>query len=568
MASKKYSLLTCVLMLLASYGISQTTTTTTTGTSGTTYDVSDSSLIPSRSMPQHTEFMNGTYNYPARPRNQWEVGVKAGLFTISGDVTPQASYGVGAHIRRAFGYLFSARLSYMQGIGKGLNWQRSVNYRNNRAWSDRYGAEAAGGTPGAPVFYNYKSVVHDVALEGIFTLNNIRFHKSRSGVNFYALAGIGGMIYDTHVNALNDQGNATSAFAPAYNFANIQSGTYKDRKETKDALKDLLDDTYETQAETHGERRAQLSNNTFRPVGHLGGGIAFKLSNRVNLALEDRVTITKDDLLDGQQWAEQTNAIFVGQVNPVMTRDFDSYNHLTLGLNINLGARATEPLWWLNPLDYAYSEIRNPRLMRLPKPVLPDADGDGVTDQFDQEQTPAGVPVDTHGVSRDSDGDGVPDARDKELVTPTYCQPVDADGVGKCPCPEGCGTGGSDTACAGALGALPSITFTGNRAALSADAQGLLASVAARLRNSPECRIVVTSYGASSKSEQQRGWDRVNAVINYMVEREGISGDRFFWQLGQEGGDANTIDLRAATAEDQTLPTTVPAPHPNLRGRR
>jgi outer membrane protein OmpA-like peptidoglycan-associated protein len=568
MASKKYSLVTCVLMLLASYGISQTTTTTTTGTSGTTYDVSDSSLIPSRSMPQHTEFMNGTYNYPARPRNMWEVGVKAGLFTISGDVTPQASYGVGAHIRRAFGYLFSARLSYMQGIGKGMNWQRSVNYRNNPAWGDRYGAGAAGGTAGAPVFYNYKSVVHDVALEGIFTLNNIRFHKSRSGVNFYALAGVGGMIYDTHVNALNDNGNPTSAFAPPYNFATVPSGTYKTRKDTKDALKDLLDDTYETQAETHGDRRARLSGNTFRPVGHIGGGIAFKINNRVNIALEDRVTITKDDLLDGQQWAEQTNAIFVGQVNPVMTRDFDSYNHLTLGLNINLGSRATEPLWWLNPLDYAYSEIRNPRLMRLPKPVLPDADGDGVTDQFDQEQTPAGVPVDTHGVSRDSDGDGVPDARDKELVTPTYCQPVDADGVGKCPCPEGCGTGGSDTACAGALGALPSITFTGSRAALSSDAQGLLASVAARLRNSPECRIVVTSYGASSKSEQQRGWDRVNAVINYMVEREGISGDRFFWQLGQEGGDANTIDLRAATAEDQTLPTTVPAPHPNLRGRR
>ena len=74
--------------------------------------------------------------------------------------------------------------------------------------------------------------------------------------------------------------------------------------------------------------------------------------------------------------------------------------------------------------------------MILPKPVLPDADGDGVTDQFDQEQTPQGCPVDTHGVSRDTDGDGVPDCRDKEMVTPTYCQPVDADGVGKCPCPD------------------------------------------------------------------------------------------------------------------------------------
>lgn len=373
------------------------------------------------------------------------------------------------------------------------------------------------------------------------------------------------MAYDAQVNALNDDGNSTGAFSPAYNFTSIQSGTYKTRKDVKDALKNVLDDTYETQAETHGERRPTMGSSTFRPVGHLGGGIAFKLNNKFNLALEDRVTITKDDLLDGQMWSEQTNAVSPGLINPVMTRDFDSYNYLTLGLNMNLGSKATEPLWWLNPLDYAYSEIRNPRLMRLPKPVLPDADGDGITDQFDQEQTPQGVPVDSHGVSRDSDGDGVPDARDKELITPTYCQPVDADGVGKCPCPEGCGTGGSDTACAATLGALPSITFTGNAARLSTDAQGLLASVAARLRNSPECRIVVTSYGASSKAEQQRGWDRVNAVINYMVEREGISGDRFFWQLGQEGGDANTVDLRAASADDQALPTAVPAPHPNLR---
>ena len=143
MASKKYSLLTCVMFLLASYGFSQTTTP-----SGTSYDVSDSSIIPSKSMPQHTEFMNGTYNYPAKPRNQWEVGIKAGLFSINGDVSSLPSYGVGAHIRRAFGYLFSARLEYMQGIGKGLNWKPSGGYGNDPAWFDRY-------TSGGVVYYNY-----------------------------------------------------------------------------------------------------------------------------------------------------------------------------------------------------------------------------------------------------------------------------------------------------------------------------------------------------------------------------------------------------------------------------
>ncbi|MGI8599271.1 MAG: OmpA family protein [Chitinophagaceae bacterium] len=546
MASKKYFLLAGFICLLSSYGFTQDPSTTS-------YDVADSSVVPSRRLPQHTEFMNGTYNYPAKPRSQWEFGIKAGSFTISGDVPVRFSPGFGAHIRKAFGYLFSARLNYMYANGKGLAWQPSTNFLYNTAWtSNGYVPQGFPGVPGGAteqVYYNYKTNVQDLSLEGIFTLNNIRFHKSRTGYNLYALVGIGGSMYDARVNALN--GNAK------YNFGGIQGGVYKNRKETKDQLKSLMDDSYETPAENHGDRRPKVFGNTYKTVGHVGAGIAFKLSNRLNLAIEDRFTFTNDDLYDGQRWAEQVPG------SPVKTQNFDTYNMLSLGLNINLGSRATEPLWWLNPLDYAYSEIRNPRLMRLPTPVLPDSDGDGVTDQFDLEETPAGCPVDTHGVSLDTDGDGVPDCRDKELITPTYCQPVDADGVGKCPCPEGCAGVGAD-ACVNALGALPSISFSGSGVALSNDSRSLLASVAARLRNNPECRIVVTGYCASSKSEQQRSWDRVNAIINHMVEREGISADRFYFNYGQMGGDCNTVDLRAAAPDEQGQ-TTVPAPHPNLR---
>jgi len=546
MASKKYSFLAGVLCLLASYGFSQTTT-------GTGYDPGDSSVVPSRRMPQYTNFMQGVENYPARPRNMWELGIKVGTFNISGDVASRfPSPGFGAHIRKAFGYVFSARLEYMYGIAKGQNWLRSGNYSLNDAWT------GAGYTPAAEpfVYYNYKTNVHDLALEGVFTLNNIRFHKSKTGVNFYLLAGIGATIYEANVNALN--GNAR------YNFNSIPQGTWKTRKDVRDQLKDLMDDSYETPAQDHGERRPKLFGKTFKPVGHFGGGVAFKLSNRLNLALEDRFTFTNDDLLDGQQWAEQTPN------NPVFTRNFDTYNFLSLGLNINLGARSVEPLWWLNPLDYAYQEIRKPKYMILPKPVLPDADGDGVTDQFDQEVTPANTPVDTHGVSLDTDGDGVPDSRDKEKITPTYCQPVDADGVGKCPCPDSTCFEGMIRrgVCEDALSGLPSVSFSGSGVSLDTDDRGLLASIAARLRQNPDCRIVVTSYCASNKQEQQRSWDRVNVVIRYMVETEGISADRFYWQIGQEGGDCNTVDFRAATDADAGLPTTVPAPHPNLSRQR
>jgi outer membrane protein OmpA-like peptidoglycan-associated protein len=567
MASKKYILLAGIICLLASGSYAQV---------GASYDVKDSSLIPSKRMPQHSEFLNGTYNFPAKPRNQWEIGIKPlGMFAISGDVpgiTP--TWGGAAHVRKAFGYVFSMRLEYLFGTAKGLHWLAANNYGRNPAWASNYVAPLLGLNPATNqpaffntvtgtflmpnetierVFYNYKTKVHDLSLQGVVTLNNIRFHKSKTGFNLYGFGGFGATVYDVKINALNEDN------AP-YDFSTIQDGTHKTRKDTRDALKDILDDTYETEADNHGDRRPKLFGKTLKPTLTGGIGIAFKLSNRLNLAIEDRVTFTKDDLLDGQRWQEADLG------TPSLTRDFDSYNFASVGLNINIGAKAVEPLWWLNPLDYAYSEIRNPRLMRLPKPVLPDSDLDGVTDQFDQEQTPEGCPVDTHGVSRDTDGDGVPDCKDKELVTPTYCQPVDADGVGKCPCDTTC-VGKAVTyvpTCTDKLGALPNIMFAKNSVKLSDDAKRLLAVVADRMRNAPGCNVVVTGYCASNKLEQQRSWDRVNAIITYLVEKEGVSGDRFIFKYGEEGGDCDTVDMRPAN-EGEEGPNTVPAPHPNLR---
>jgi outer membrane protein OmpA-like peptidoglycan-associated protein len=575
MASKKYILLAGIICLLATGSYGQV---------GASYDVKDSSLIPAKRMPQHSEFLNGTYDFPAKPRNQWEIGLKAGAFTVSGDVPSVfPTLGFGAHVRKAFGYVFSLRLEYMYGSAKGLSWNPANGYGRNPAWVPAYQTPlmVVGAASGQPtyliagtnnlftgstrwdnVFYNYKTKAHDLSIEGVFTLNNIRFHKAKTGFNIYGLAGFGATIFEANVNALGASGPYFAAFN---SLVSSSSFVYKNRKDIRKELKDnILDDSYETPAETEGGiRRPKLFGKTLKPSASVGAGIAFKLSNRLNLAIEDRHTLVKTDLLDGQRWQEH------GVGDPVLTPDYDSYNYLTVGLNINIGAKAVEPLWWLNPLDYAYSEIRNPRLMRLPKPVLPDSDLDGVTDQFDQEQTPEGCPVDTHGVTRDTDGDGVPDCKDKELITPTYCQPVDADGIGKCPvpCPDtscyrGLKIGGGN--CAEQLGALPSVTFTKNSVKLSDDAKRLLAVVADRMRNSPGCNVVVTGYCAGNKVEQQRSWDRVNAIINYLIEKEGVSGDRLIFKYGEEGGDCETVDIRAAN-EGEEGPNTVPAPHPNLR---
>jgi outer membrane protein OmpA-like peptidoglycan-associated protein len=551
MASKKYVSFLSLLLLLATASQAQL---------GGTYDVQDSSVIPSKRLPQHTEFMANNYPYPAKPRNQWEIGLQVGAASISGDVRNRfPGIGGALHARKALGYVFSLRGQVGVYTTKGLNFQPSNEWSKNTAWN------SAGYAPGTQVFYNYKTNIYDLSLQGVVTLTNIRFHKAKSNFNLYAFGGIGGMIYDTKIDAKDGNGNPYD-FSSVINKYGPTGYQYKDRKDIKKDLKNILDGKYETQGETD-PGQPKLFKKPFRPVFVLGAGAQFKLNKKFSLALEDKLSIPKTDLLDGNQWQENGPGTATAQ-----SRDYDTYNFLSVGINMAIGNKSVEPLWWLNPLDYAYNEVNKPRHMKLPKPVLDDSDGDGVTDQFDQEpNTPAGAPVDTHGVSRDTDGDGVPDYKDKELVTPTQCQPVDADGVGKCPPPACCDSlqklieeGGIRGKCG--IGDLPSVTFKGKSITLSNDAKALLASAAQKIKDNPNCKIAVIGYCASSKSEQQLSWDRVNAVISYLVDKEGISQDRFIFKYGETGGDCNTVDLRDGTGEEG--PTTVPAPHPNLRRGR
>src|SRR5581483_9599928 len=103
MASKKYvsflSLLSFSLLISAA----------SQAQLGGSYDVQDSSVIPSKRLPQHTEFMANNYPFPAKPRNQWEIGLQLGTMGISGDVRNLPGFGAALHARKALGYVFSLR---------------------------------------------------------------------------------------------------------------------------------------------------------------------------------------------------------------------------------------------------------------------------------------------------------------------------------------------------------------------------------------------------------------------------------------------------------------------------
>ena len=563
MVSKKLKLLFTLCMLVAAASFAQTTGNNGYMNGG--YSIYDSSVIPTKRMGQQNEFWNNSTSFPAKPRNMWEVGVSTGIFTISGDVSsvPLTAPNFSIHVRKSFGYIFSLRLQYINTIGKGQNWKGSDNFYENEAWlRNGYFApfrtaagpiqnvSVVGGVgvtrPGANdyVYYNYKTKLQDLSLQGIFTVNNIRFHKSKTALIIYGGGGIGGTLYNTKINALNATGGNYAAAFRTIQGARGRGDLYSQRKQIRSDLKAAMDDTYETEAESHRNApggalgvRPGRGKNTFKPTGTVLAGVAFKLGKRVNLAIEDRFTFTKDDLLDGQRWQEQA----IG--SPVQTRDFDSYNYASIGLNVNLGGKSTEPLYWLNPLDYAYSELNTPKHMKLPKNECADTDGDGVCDFLDREVTPAGCPVDTHGVTRDTDGDGVPDCKDKQLITPTECQPVDADGVGKCPVK--CCTETTDVVKTCPTD-YPSLTFIGNTTSLSGNVKDLLAAVASKMKNNPNCTITITGYPETSKAAQAVCNSRMDAIKKQLVEKDGISTDRITTNCEPgDGSNKNTVDIKS-----------------------
>jgi hypothetical protein len=115
-----------------------------------------------------------------------------------------------------------------------------------------------------------------------------------------------------------------------------------------------------------------------------------------------------------------------------------------------------------------------------------------------------------------------------------------------------------------AISDLPSVSFKANAVTLSKDAQVVLNGVADKMKNNPNCKVVVTGYGLPSKSSQQLSWDRVNAVIKYLHEKQSIGLERFIFRYGQNEGEPNTVDLKGTISSDEGM-NNVPAPHPNLR---
>ncbi|HEY0299469.1 MAG TPA: OmpA family protein, partial [Arachidicoccus sp.] len=407
---------------------------------------------------------------------------------------------------------------------------------------------------GSQYLANYKTTMHEGSLDLIANLNTISGYRGNPKTTFYVLAGYSFVMGKTAANLLN------SSDQP-YDFGTL-SGSRSDIKDQinqagfKDGQSNSLFKTSNERYETllTGNRSGTRDNavgggwNT-KHVLDAGIGVAFRVSSHFNIGVEQKFGYVFD------------NGTYSGIiVAPEQRNTILSSTQVRFNFNLGSSKKRVEQLWWVNPNNYVYNKL-------AVKDVLPDADGDGVTDQFDLEpNTPSGCAVDTHGRSLDTDGDGVPDCRDKQPLTPQSWFPVDADGVGTEPEPACCAAlrdslAHLQVAPSCAIGSLPSVHFNKSNVKLSDEAKSTLDAAVAQLNSSPNCKVKLVGYGASNKRAQQLSWDRVNAVKTYLIEKGGISEGRIIFTYGYDG-DANTVDLQSTTEDG---PSTVPAPHPNLQ---
>ena len=479
-------------------------------------------------MDQQAAFEANLTNFPARPRNMWEIGISGGIVQVSGDVRTNwtgsgkdhlPALGYGIHVRKALGYVMSLRGEYFQGTAYGQNWQPSSGIDRNPVLNGRTNPNLNYADSPGIIYHNYKSKINDLSVEAIFTLNNIKYHKDRNRVGLNAIVGAGVGTFQTFIDQLDANGNMYD-YSPA---RALGGGNFEDRPAILDALAEIYDGEYETAAEGN-DANPSLFKRSYKPVITGGIGVHILLTDKLSLAIEHKVKFTNNDLVDGKQW-EETNTL---------TRDFDTYHYSSIHLNYHLGRKTSNdiPSWWINPLTFSYEQGD------ANQADLGDDYNDGVLNILDQEpDTREDCPVDTRGVTLDSDKDGCPDCDDPEPFSSPERPIQNCVNVGSGFLDEPAVRrivqemlGDPDISAGGSDWYLPMIHFDLDKDALKTEFYPELKRVADVMTQYPKIKVEVIGFtDIRNTDEYNLDLSRRRAVnaINHMVERYGLDPNRF-----------------------------------------
>ncbi|MBS1626319.1 MAG: hypothetical protein JSR09_02990 [Bacteroidetes bacterium] len=244
MASKMQKIMLAALALVVFQSISFAQTTTDWG-----WNWKDSSVVPTKKMPQYNEFLNNSFPYPPKPRSSWELGLSFGNGLIAGDrsiLTNGYNGGITGTIslRKALGHTLSIRPSYTGVIVS---------------------------IPASATTIAAKNMTHMLGVDFIASLNTLSYYRANPKVDWYVLGGYS--LVASQVSVRNSTGGYNISYYPQNNLIGTLGGN------------------------TVNGRKGWALFHAY----NVGAGVSFKLSNKINLGAEQKfvVPIFYNDNLDG-----------------------------------------------------------------------------------------------------------------------------------------------------------------------------------------------------------------------------------------------------------------------------
>lgn len=468
---------------------------------------------------QNKKWREGNYNLSARPKTAWEIGVHGGHFQINGDVPSNflSGYGIGLHLRKSINYVFSWRADFLYSSTTGLDGRISntevLKLDNSSVDFAPYGDNGS-------AYRNFwtRTVTGGASL--VVNVGNLLFHKERNRWNFYTAFGL-------YISKTNVDMNYFDENGDPYNWSQIEGSFDENTREKREEIQKVLDNTYESDFENErGVTSILFNNGEYFPSFNVAIGISRKINKRFNISFEHMLFAQDYDKWDGHKYRSDEDLS--------NDSDFGHYTNIRFAFNLADFENATEPLYWLNPIDNTLNDIANLKLR--PELDLTDSDGDGIIDMLDQEiDTPVGAPVDTRGVALDSDGDGLADFLDAEPYSDPALK-VDDRGVGigsKCEvCTEEelinfINKHLASTACGEWF--LPMINFDLDKYYIKPEFYRQLHHVAEILDHCSDAKVVAYGHADVRNSDQYNmvlSYKRAMAAKDYLVNTYNIEPDR------------------------------------------
>ncbi len=398
--------------------------------------------------------------------------------------------------------------SYAAGLNAQYNWGHSFGMRAVFNVGQVKGSDLITDRPWSR--YEYTNNYWETQIQGIFTLGNISYLRKARKFVPYLGAGIG---------IINSDAQSTFVLKSDPN-GTVQNGTYTGITPT---------------------------------FGAVVGG-RYNLNKSLSLGIEYNFRYTGSDELD------VLNNFNAGN------KSKDAVNLLQVTASFKLGKKGQEHVEFINPVESIYEDIS--KLNKKVEELSGDADGDGVADYFDKDNTtPAGANVYGNGKAVDTDGDGVPDVNDVEPNSPKGAK---VDEKGKAADQDNDGvpdvldlSPNTDTAymvnhqgipimtkdlarklapkgglgMSGGVGVLPAILFQSGSAKVSPIHYIDLQGIAESIKRADGLKILIignADFRGSDKTNESLALKRAEAVKKILVENFGVNPDQLQVQSNGE----------------------------------